>query len=124
MGRHWIFTDAAGGSVEVPRGSPGVVGSYPTFHAGGAGFEYVSGTELATPTGTMAGSLQVAEMDTSVMFDAGVAATALRGPPQWQAAYAAAAAAGAAGVGAATERSPAAQRHRAQSHSAPPPPVH
>jgi len=41
-GRTWTFTDAAGGTVTVPRGSPGVVGQTPLLHAGDA-FQYVSG---------------------------------------------------------------------------------
>jgi len=42
MGRHWVFTDTAGGSMEVPRGSAGVVGQTPLLFPGHR-FEYISG---------------------------------------------------------------------------------
>ena len=34
VGRHWVFTDASGGVVEVPRNSPGVVGHSPILGPG------------------------------------------------------------------------------------------
>lgn len=61
VGRHWVFTDSEGGTLEVPRGSPGVVGRAPFLRPGQA-FQYMSGTELATPSGTMRGSFQMLEL--------------------------------------------------------------
>lgn len=49
--RHLQFFDQRGRLfVEVPRGSPGVVGYQPLIPPG-EGFEYYSGTELPTPAG-------------------------------------------------------------------------
>uniref|UniRef100_A0A7S3K4D2 ApaG domain-containing protein n=1 Tax=Aureoumbra lagunensis TaxID=44058 RepID=A0A7S3K4D2_9STRA len=56
--RHWIIQDTNGGSVVIPRGSPGVVGQTPTL-APGEIFEYVSGSELNAPTGTIQGSFNL-----------------------------------------------------------------
>ena len=42
VGRHLIFTDATGGTEEVPRGSAGVVGHTPVLEPGQS-FEYYSG---------------------------------------------------------------------------------
>lgn len=61
VGRHWIFTDSEGGTLEVPRGSPGVVGRAPFLRPGQA-FQYMSGTEMATPSGTLRGSFQMLEL--------------------------------------------------------------
>lgn len=53
VARHWIITDANGRVVEVK--GLGVVGHQPLL-APGQSFEYTSGSQLATPTGTMRGS--------------------------------------------------------------------
>lgn len=53
IARHWIITDA-NNHVEEIRGL-GVVGRQP-FIQPGEEFEYTSGTELATPHGSMRGS--------------------------------------------------------------------
>ena len=88
VGRHWVFEDAAGGATEVPRMSPGVVGHSPVLEPGQA-FEYVSGTQLATPGGSMRGSFQVVVGPGTKLFDAAVAKTALVGPSDGPAAIAA-----------------------------------
>ena len=44
VSRHWIIEDGTK-SVEVPRGSPGVVGAMPRLEPG-AEFEYTSGTQI------------------------------------------------------------------------------
>jgi len=53
ISRHWLITDANGKVIEV-RGL-GVVGHQPLL-APGQSFEYTSGSQIATPTGTMKGS--------------------------------------------------------------------
>ncbi len=53
ISRHWLITDANGKVIEVK--GLGVVGHQPLL-APGQSFEYTSGTQLATPTGTMRGS--------------------------------------------------------------------
>ncbi len=53
ISRHWIITDANGKVIEVK--GLGVVGHQPLL-APGQSFEYTSGSQLATPTGTMRGS--------------------------------------------------------------------
>jgi len=59
ISRHWIVTDANGKVTEVK--GLGVVGQQPLL-APGQVFEYTSGTEIATPVGSMRGSyLFVAE---------------------------------------------------------------
>jgi len=78
VGRQWVFTDARGGAVEVPRGSPGVVGHAPVLEPGAA-FEYVSGVALATPGGEMVGSFQM-RTDAGAPFDARAARVLLRAP--------------------------------------------
>lgn len=50
--RYWRITDAAGVTEEVK--GVGVVGEQPTIRPG-EGFEYTSGTPLATPSGVMVG---------------------------------------------------------------------
>ncbi|MFC4158424.1 Co2+/Mg2+ efflux protein ApaG [Chitinimonas lacunae] len=55
LSRHWIITDADNQVQEV-RGM-GVVGEQPTLRPGQA-FQYVSGTSLTSPVGTMEGSYQ------------------------------------------------------------------
>ena len=51
--RHWLITDGNGKIVEVK--GLGVVGHQPLL-APGQSFEYTSGSQLATPAGTMQGS--------------------------------------------------------------------
>lgn len=53
ISRHWIITDANGKVIEVK--GLGVVGHQPLL-APGQSFEYTSGSQLATSTGTMRGS--------------------------------------------------------------------
>ena len=53
VSRHWIITDANGKVIEVK--GLGVVGHQPLL-APGQSFEYTSGSQLATPTGTMRGT--------------------------------------------------------------------
>jgi len=74
LGRHWLITDTRGGAIEVPRGSPGVVGHTPVIEPGAA-FEYCSGVQLHTPTGEIAGSLRM--VADSRPFDAIIAPTVL-----------------------------------------------
>ena len=74
VGRNWLFSDAKGGVIEVPRGSPGVVGQTPVLPPK-AIFEYVSGVNLTTPTGEVEGAIRlVAE---GRPFDALVSSTVL-----------------------------------------------
>ena len=74
VGRNWLFSDAKGGVIEVPRGSPGVVGQTPVLQPK-AIFEYVSGVNLTTPTGEVEGAIRlVAE---GRPFDALVSSTVL-----------------------------------------------
>jgi ApaG protein len=59
ISRHWIVADSNGKVIEVK--GLGVVGQQPLL-APGQSFEYTSGTEIATPVGSMRGSyLFVAE---------------------------------------------------------------
>ncbi len=53
ISRHWIISDESGRVVEVK--GLGVVGQQPLL-APGERFEYTSGSQIATPTGTMQGS--------------------------------------------------------------------
>jgi ApaG protein len=53
ISRHWIITDANGKVVEVK--GLGVVGQQPLLSPGQS-FEYSSGSQLATPAGSMHGS--------------------------------------------------------------------
>lgn len=68
ISRHWIITDADGGTQEV-RGD-GVVGQQPVIPPGES-FEYTSGTFLSTPVGTMKGSYQMLG-DEGDIFDADI----------------------------------------------------
>jgi ApaG protein len=67
--RHWIITDGEGGVQEV-RGE-GVVGEQPLL-APGQSFEYTSWCVIATPSGSMRGSYQMARA-AGDRFDAEVA---------------------------------------------------
>lgn len=64
--RHWVIVDADNAIQEV-RGE-GVVGEKPHLQPG-EGFEYVSGTALRSPVGTMRGSYQFVA-DDGQHFDA------------------------------------------------------
>jgi ApaG protein len=74
VGRHWLFTDAKGGVIEVPRGSPGVVGQTPMLQPG-AVFEYVSGVHLCTHKGEVEGAIRL--IADGRPFDALVSSTVL-----------------------------------------------
>jgi ApaG protein len=56
LSRHWIITDG-NGHVEEIRGA-GVVGEQPVLSPGES-FEYTSGCQLKTSTGTMRGTYQM-----------------------------------------------------------------
>jgi ApaG protein len=77
VSRHWLFQDSGGLRIEVPKGSPGVVGHTPILEPGQC-FEYVSGVELRAPSGTMRGSLHFTVPSSGGSFDAAVAETALQ----------------------------------------------
>jgi len=53
ISRHWIIRDETGRLIEVK--GLGVVGHQPLLKPGES-FEYTSGSQIATPTGTMRGS--------------------------------------------------------------------
>jgi len=53
ISRHWIITDASNREVEVK--GLGVVGHQPLLRPGES-FEYTSGSQLKTPSGSMRGS--------------------------------------------------------------------
>ena len=76
LGRHWVFEDERGGCMEVPRGSPGVVGHSPRLEPDQL-FEYISGVSLPTPGGKMRGSFQMLASD-KLRFDAQVDSTDLK----------------------------------------------
>jgi ApaG protein len=58
ISRHWLITDANGHTQEV-RGE-GVVGEQPNLKPG-EGFQYTSGTMIATPVGSMRGEYQMVD---------------------------------------------------------------
>ena len=74
IARSWEILNADGTAhATVPRGSPGVVGQTPVLQPGGLAFEYASGTTLATPGGSVSGSLQMMSLGSEgVAFDAEV----------------------------------------------------
>ena len=74
--RHWLITDGTG-RVEEVRG-PGVVGKQPTLKPGES-FEYTSGCQLKTSTGTMRGTYQMVTEEGS-HFDVEIAPFALAEP--------------------------------------------
>lgn len=74
--RVWLITDASGRRQEV-RGA-GVVGETPVL-APGQSFTYTSGCPLATPSGIMMGSYQMAGGD-GAMFDVAIPAFSLDSP--------------------------------------------
>ena len=68
VSRHWIITDPNEAVQEV-RGL-GVVGKQPLLKPGES-FQYTSGSQLATPVGTMKGSYQMVAED-GTHFDADI----------------------------------------------------
>lgn len=76
LSRHWIITDA-NGKVEEVRGD-GVVGEQPHLRPG-EGFQYTSGTVLATPAGSMRGSYQLVA-DDGARFEAAIPVFVLSAP--------------------------------------------
>lgn len=56
ISRHWVITDSAG-KVRHVKG-PGVVGEQPQLDPGQE-YEYVSGSQLESPMGTMEGTYQM-----------------------------------------------------------------
>jgi ApaG protein len=78
LNRYWNITDALGRVQEV-RG-PGVVGEKPVLEPGGS-FEYTSGTPLATPSGIMVGTYEMATPD-GEQFDVAIPRFSLDSPHQ------------------------------------------
>jgi len=70
LNRHWIVTDSNGKTQEV-RGA-GVVGEQPHLKPGES-FSYTSGTQIATPIGSMHGSYDMLA-DDGTRFDAEIPA--------------------------------------------------
>ena len=66
ISRHWIITDSEGKTSEVK--GPGVVGEQPILKPGDE-HEYMSGSQLKTPFGTMHGTYQM-QTQSGGMFDA------------------------------------------------------
>jgi ApaG protein len=73
LNRHWIVTDSDGNAQEV-RGA-GVVGEHPHLKPGES-FRYTSGTQLATPVGSMHGSYDMLA-DDGTRFEAPIPAFSL-----------------------------------------------
>ena len=76
ISRHWIITDSEHGVQEV-KGA-GVIGQQPVLKPGES-FEYTSGTQIATPVGTMRGSYQMVA-DDGRNFDAPIPSFTLSVP--------------------------------------------
>jgi ApaG protein len=76
LSRHWIISDALERVHEVK--GPGVIGEQPVL-APGASFKYSSWCPLATPTGSMHGTYQMATT-AGDEFDIEIAPFALRAP--------------------------------------------
>ena len=76
ISRHWLITDANGHTQEV-RGE-GVVGEQPHLKPG-EGFQYTSGTMIATPVGSMRGEYQMVD-ENGDEFDAVIPAFTLAIP--------------------------------------------
>jgi ApaG protein len=76
LNRHWVITDADNNVREV-RGK-GVVGEQPTIEPGGT-YQYSSGSELTTDSGTMKGSYRMRGAD-GAEFDAEIPEFALTVP--------------------------------------------
>ena len=80
MTRHWIIADARGAINQV-RGD-GVVGEQPVIMPGGT-YDYVSGCQLATPSGAMEGSYGMIGEDGS-SFDVAIPRFVLAAPVKVQ----------------------------------------
>ncbi len=76
ISRHWVITDGNGKVAEVK--GLGVVGHQPLL-APGQTFEYTSGSQLATPAGTMQGSYFCVAED-GERFEAAIPAFSLAMP--------------------------------------------
>ncbi len=76
ISRHWLISDESGRLVEVK--GLGVVGHQPLLKPGET-FEYTSGSQIGTPTGTMRGSYFFVAED-GHRFDAEIASFALAMP--------------------------------------------
>jgi ApaG protein len=76
ISRHWIITDANGGTSEVE--GEGVVGEKPTLRPG-EGFRYTSGAILETPVGSMRGTYHLVDKN-GQPFEAPIAAFTLAVP--------------------------------------------
>lgn len=76
ISRHWVITDSANKVQEV-RGL-GVVGDQPLLEPG-ASYEYISGTMLNTPVGTMHGTYQFTAVD-GTQFDVPISTFTLAMP--------------------------------------------
>ena len=76
ISRHWIITDANGKVIEVK--GLGVVGQQPLLSPGQS-FEYSSGSQLATPNGSMHGAYFCVAED-GERFEAPIAEFALSMP--------------------------------------------
>ncbi|TCT13209.1 ApaG protein [Tepidamorphus gemmatus] len=76
INRRWLIVDASGKTFEV-RG-PGVVGEQPVLGPGEA-FRYTSGVPLATPSGMMSGSYEMATAS-GERFHAAIPAFSLDSP--------------------------------------------
>lgn len=74
--RYWRITDASGLTEEVK--GVGVVGEQPTIRPG-EGFEYTSGTPLATPSGVMVGRYTM-ETQAGERFEVEIPAFSLDSP--------------------------------------------
>ena len=68
ISRHWVITDGDGSEKHV-RGM-GVVGEQPVL-APGTSFEYMSGSQLTHPMGTMQGTYQM-QTDSGEMLDVAI----------------------------------------------------
>jgi ApaG protein len=74
--RHWLITDA-NGQIEEVKG-PGVIGQQPVLEPGET-FEYTSGCNLKTSSGTMQGTYQMVTRS-GEFFDVKIAPFTLSGP--------------------------------------------
>ena len=76
VSRHWKITDARGQVQEV-RGA-GVIGKQPVLRPGET-YEYMSGTPLSTPFGTMGGEYQMTTAE-GEPFDVEIPTFSLKSP--------------------------------------------
>ncbi len=87
VGRHWIFSNAAGQEeAVVQRFADGVVGQKPILCSPAAAtdasqplaFQYMSGTQLSTRTGEVRGSFLFEDLGTGDLFEVPITPTPLR----------------------------------------------